>query len=132
MPRGGSTARQVQERRTSGCPLLRGCSRGNHVKQRDFELDSGGIEASPSASRHHSDTLDDEAHQLTALAEIRFGPPAPGIGMQDDPLLALAIDLGVETLDFPLQLRPDRAVPPLTDRPSHVELVVEGLQTALR
>ena len=52
--------------------------------------------------------------------------------MQHEPLLALAIDLGVETLDFPLQPRPDRAVPALADGASHVELVVEALQTVLR
>ncbi len=113
-------------------PLLRRRSQGDHVKQRDIQLDSGGIEASPSASRHYSDTFDDEAHQLTALAEVCFGPQAPGVGMQDDPLLALAIDLGVETLNLALQPRPDPAVPALADRTSHVKLVVEGLQTALR
>ncbi len=105
---------------------------GDDVEQRDVEPDSGGIEASPSACRHHSDTLDDEAHELPALPEVCFIPQAPGVGMQDDPLLALAIDLGVETLDFPLQPRPDRAVPALADGASHVELVVEGLHAVLR
>jgi Glutamate dehydrogenase, C-terminal len=46
---------------------------------------SCGVEASPSACRHHSNTLDDEAHQLTALAKICFAPQAPRVGMQDDP-----------------------------------------------
>jgi hypothetical protein len=82
--------------------------------------------------RHHSNTLDDEAHKLTALAEVRFGPQAPGVGMQDQPVLALAIDLGVESLDLTLQPRPDRAVPALAHGASHVELVVDGLHAALR
>ncbi len=52
--------------------------------------------------------------------------------MQDDPLLALVIDLSVETLDLPLQLRTDRAVAALADGASYVEIVVEGLHAALR
>ena len=52
--------------------------------------------------------------------------------MQDDPLLALAINSGVKTLDFPLEPCPDRAVPALADSASHVEIVVQGLHAALR
>ena len=66
------------------------------------------------------------------LTVVGFLPQPQWVGMQDDPLLALAIDLGVESLDLPLQPRPDRAVPALGDGASHVELVVEGLHAALR
>jgi len=52
--------------------------------------------------------------------------------MQDDPLLTLAVDFGVESLDLPLQPRPDRTVLALADGASHVELVVEVLHAALR
>jgi len=52
--------------------------------------------------------------------------------VQDDPLLALAIDLTVEALHLPFQPGPDRAVPALADGTSHVELVVQRLEAALR
>ena len=95
-------------------------------------MHSRWIEASPSPCRHHANALDDEAHQLTALAEVGFGPQAARVGMQDDPLLAVAINLGVETLDFPFQPGPDRSVPALAHGTSHVEVIVEGLHAALR
>ncbi len=97
----------------------------------DVELHSRRIKAGAPPRRHHTNTLYYEPHQLTALAEVCVGPQAPGIGMQDDPLLALAINLAVESLDFPLQPRPDRAVPAVADGASHVVLVVEDLHAAL-
>lgn len=90
------------------------------------------VEASPAACRHHPNTLDDEAYKLTALAEVRVSPHAVRLGMKDDSLLALAINLAAKTLHLPFQPCPDRAVPALADGAAHVELVVEGLQTALR
>ncbi len=121
---------KVEERRTDVASTARVQPRQPRLAE-GCRAGLGRDRASPSASRHDSDRLDDEAHQLTALAEVCFGPQAPGVGVQDDPLLALAIDLGVETFDFPLQPGPDRAVPALADGASHVELVVKGLQAVL-
>ena len=104
VPGRGRTAPALEERRTRCCPLSPGRSRGVGVEQRDVEPHSGGIEASAPSCRHHPNALDDETDQLTALAEVRFNPQAPRIGMQDDPLLALAINLGMEPVDFPLYL----------------------------
>ena len=51
--------------------------------------------------------------------------------MQDDPPLGSGVDHGVEAVDLPLQLDPDRPVPPLGQHATDVEVVIEGLQPAL-
>lgn len=61
--------------------LLRGSSRGNEIDQGDVEPHSGGIEAGAPPRRHDSNPLDDETHQLTALANVSFGPQTPRVGM---------------------------------------------------
>ncbi len=113
-------------------PLGEGADCGTALKQRDVQLQAGGVEARPSTGRHHLNALKDQAHEFTPLAEVGLRPELPRLRVQDYPLLARSVNDRVEPLDLPLQPCPDRAVAAYGEHPSDVVVLVERLQPALR
>ena len=83
-------------------------------------------------SRYHLHPLDHQPNQIPPLLEVGLRAARTRIWVQDDALLGPGVDHGVEAVDLPLQLDPYRPVSPFTQHATDVEVVIEGLQPALR